>query len=461
MTAPTPSRRAEILPRITFFAACLFFAFLYGFATSHYKWFPHGFLSQALSQGETAAVVPDLSTHHVHPVKFDLRGVKTYGAAAGDGAGDGSALRSTLGSTLGSTLLTSYWPDRDGLPGLRLIDASGKTLHHWDANPKAIWPESPHQDAVRGMLNSKFNYVHGSHLFANGDVLFNIEYLGVVRLDARGRMIWRLDRRTHHSVHRDEDGNFWVCGVNWIDNDQQLAGRFPGLRLPIAEDFAVRVSPDGKILEEISMLEAVFAGELKHLLWRDKPPRFGDHLHMNDVEPLSTAMAADYPTLSAGDLLVSLRNLDAVAVLDRQTRRFKWSVNSPFRGQHDPDFIGDGWISVFDNNFDGAAAGPAAASRLLAFRPHTGEHKQLYPVATPSGHERPFFTKHGGKAQLLDNGHWVVTDAVSARVFEIDRSGHTTWEWGQSPHANGTKIFEVLEGTRYPYTGADVSRWPK
>ena len=436
----------DFLPRLTFLLACLFFSFLYGFAASQFQWWPHGFLSRALSEAKNTGSASTIAQHHTYPARHDLQGVRSYGDEP---------------SARGATLVTSYWPDRDGLPGLRLIDSAGATLHHWDANPARIWPTSPHEDSAKGLLNQSSNYVHGSYLFPNGDVLFNIEFLGLARLDAKGDVIWRVDRRTHHSVTPDENGNFWVCEAVWVETEELRKGRFPGLTLPLVEDRVLLVSPEGKILEQISILEIVFESELKDLVWRIGKMRSGDILHLNDVESLSTAMAAEYPMFEAGDLLVSLRFLDAVFVVDPDTKKVKWSAHEPFMNQHDPDFIGDGWISVFDNHGDESLDGSfLGGSRLLALRPHTGESRGIYP-REPSGseHERYFYTLRGGKAQQLENGNWLITESQSGRVFEIDGDGKTVWEWVHTRRADGFSISEVLEGSRYRITAQDVGIW--
>jgi len=441
MTASS-SNSKDLLPRVAFFLAALFFACLYGLIAARYDWFPNGVVTGALDEVERADSEVDLSLHHVHPARHDLDGVASYGDAA----------------PADVLLVTSFWPDDGDLPGLRLIDRDGNKLHHWRVDPAEIWPESPHQDSVRGVFNDPTNYIHGSHLFANGDVLFNVEFMGLVRMNAAGEVLWTVDRRTHHSVARDEDGNFWVCGMRWLETESQRKGRFQGLALPLVEDYALKVSPDGQILQEVSALEALFDAGLQHRIWRVGELRNGDVLHLNDVEPLPTAMAAEYPAFAAGDLLLSLRNIDTVMVVDPETRAVKWSQHEPFLTQHDPDWVGDGWLSVYDNNNDGTRSGePLGGSRLWLLRPGTDDVRQVYPTATAAtDHERFFYSQQGGKAQQLEGGRWLVTEPQPGRVFEIDAAGRTVWEWGHQRRADGVSISEVLEGTSYRLTAAQV-----
>jgi hypothetical protein len=219
------------------------------------------------------------------------------------------------------------------------------------------------------------------------------------------------------------------------------------------------------VLREISILELVFAPPQRALLWTSQyaalpPPRL-DVTHLNDVEELSAAMAAEYPLFAAGDLLVSLRYLNLVLVFDPDTMAIKWSAPGQFVEQHDPDFIGGGWISVYDNRTDWTVDGRRfGGSRLVAVQPRTGSSRQIYPRPdAPAGRERWFYSHQGGKAQLLADGHWLITEPSAGRVFEIDRSGCTVWEWAQQPDRG--MVYEVLEGSRYPLTAAAVQEWSR
>jgi hypothetical protein len=457
-------RQSNLLPRLAFLAACLFFAFLGGFVASHFQLFPHSFLAPALDQGVQVFSGEATKLHHQAPARHDFVGVMAYDQ-------NGKALaKEAVPAGDGVILLTSFWPEYDWRPGIRLIDRTGKTLHHWDVDLQKIWPEFPYTDGAESFYGNE-NYIHGSYLFDNGDVLFNVEYMGLVRLDRNGNIVWKLDRHTHHSVTRDEDGNFWVCEMNWITDIQVALTRFFGLIPPFTEDCALKVSPEGKVLEEISILEIICKSEFRSLLWRagpHVPTRTTDPLHMNDVEPLPRALAEQYPLFAAGDLVVSLYQLNLVMVFDAKSKQVKWSRITPLVHQHDPDFIGDGWISVFNNNADGTPNGIIlGGSTQLDFQTNTGEMRQVYPrVPAPSprkgGHqERQFYTPVGGKSQLLQNGHWLLTEAVGARVLEIDPEGHTVWEWAQQRHEDGKMVSEVLEGTWYPYSAEQVAGWSK
>lgn len=462
--------QTPLLPRIAFVAACLFFAFFGGFVTSHFEVFPHSLFAPGLDQA--AQLVRGQPVHHQRPGRYDFSGVVAYGR-------DGTPLPpDQVDEGEGCVLLTSFWPDYDGRPGIRLVDRRGRTLHHWDVDLDAIWPEPPYDDGAEAFYGTE-HYLHGSYLFENGDVLFNVEFLGLVRMNPRGEVVWRLDRHTHHSVARTEDGDFWVCEMRWITDQKDALTRFYGLEVPFAEDRVLKVSADGEVLQEVSVLELLCGTELRSMLFQGgvgSPTRSRDPLHLNDVEELPRALAADFPTLAAGDLVVSLFQPNLVMVFDPATREVKWSQSTPLIHQHDPDFRPGGWISVFNNNSDETPTGIVnGGSQLLAYQPHSGAQRGLYPERldaslqgalrgdplAPSGHERRFYTPVGGKAQQLSNGHWLITEAVTGRVFEVDERGHTVWEWCQERCANGVDVSEVLEGTWYPYSREQIAAWPR
>jgi hypothetical protein len=175
---------------------------------------------------------------------------------------------------------------------------------------------------------------------------------------------------------------------------------------------------------------------------------------MNDVEPLPSSMADTYPLFDAGDLLVSLRDLHLVFVFDPETRDVKWHAFGPFIRQHDPDFLGDGQIGVFDNNPDGTHRGTVlGGSRILVLAPPSDSVRVRFP--TPRSDT--FYTEAAGKWQQLANGNLLLTEAQAGRVVEVDSAGALVWEWIRTPTRR--RVPEILDGTRYDLTPADVAAW--
>lgn len=444
------------LPLMISTASLAFLAMVYGVAAARFGWFPSALLGPGLDYAYWS--LQRVDTHRLHATRYDFAGARSYDEQGAVVAVDDAANEADV------TLVTSYFATAAGpRPGVRVIDRRGEVLHEWWFDPKQLWPE-PRQDPMAA-ADPFQEYAHGTYLFENGDVLINVEYHGLVRLDARGNVIWKCDRRTHHSVHCDEDGNFWVPVLSHVDDLGAVVGKYLGLWPPVAVEGALKISPSGVILEEHDFIAALFATEYKALFWTTGPnstSRRGDIAHLNDVEPLPKAIADQYPLFAAGDLVVSMCYLNAVFVYDPRTRAVKWLQSGPWVRQHDPDFLGDGWISIFDNRWDDSPGGQLlGGSRILAIRPHTGERRILYAGSTTgTGLRRPFFTSLGGKAQRLANGGWLLTEATGGRVFEVDTEGRVRWEWVQDPERSGM-LCEVLEGTRYAIPRSRAQGWPK
>jgi hypothetical protein len=102
-------------------------------------------------------------------------------------------------------------------------------------------------------------------------------------------------------------------------------------------------------------------------------------------------------------------------------------MTGPFLRQHDPDFLPNGNILVFDNR-KGGPAREFGYSQILEIDPTT--RRVVWSYA--GSEQKPFYTDARGKQQPLPNGNILVTEAQTGRVFEVARgsgSGRIIWEW--------------------------------
>ncbi|PQJ36509.1 hypothetical protein BSZ35_14365 [Salinibacter sp. 10B] len=433
--------------KTAFVLSLVILSFLYGYATRWHGWFPNKILEQASQKITALSSAWSPASALVQPRVYDREGVKVV---------EPDAVQSGL------TLLVSSWEGADGLkPELRLINEHGRALHKWRIDRGSLFPDSAL--GLRGGSPSRA-VIHGSHLFPNGDVIVNLEYIGTARLDACGRVQWTLTEGNHHSVARGADGSFWIPGAS-----QKLRATspghpegFPGLDDPLYLEWILNVSGEGVLLNKISVLDVLYANGLERYLSKVSQPEAGteglrknDVMHLNDVEPLSPALAEEYPLFEAGDLLVSLRNLHLVFVMDPESKEVKWHASAPFIQQHDPDFIGEGWIGVFDNNEDFTQRGTMlGGSRIVALQPHTDSME----VRVPKSSTEHFYTAIWGKWQHLENGNMLLTEASAGRVVEVAPDGRTVWEWVHSPFTD-SKVPVVTEATRYDLSREDIADW--
>ena len=158
-----------------------------------------------------------------------------------------------------------------------------------------------------------------------------------------------------------------------------------------------------------------------------------DLFHANDLEVLSAELAPKFPMFAAGDLLVSFRRINLVAVLDGQDYRVKWWSHGPWISQHDPDFTADGLISVYNNNTD---RGPSNIQRI---NPATREVSVL-PAAAGAGWTSRFMGLH----QYLPNGNVFIVSPGEGRAFERSPAGELVMEFNNVA-APGSKFNDHVE----------------
>jgi hypothetical protein len=438
------------LDKIAFVLSVAVLAFVYGVATQAFGWPPSSFLQRVWSQATASIDAPWL------PGNGDAHGMygrapRVYEDRSGVRIVDRDAVQPGL------TLIATRWADFGWDPGLKLVDPEGRVVHEWRVDGDDVFPEPPEEHVRKEPSTTG---IHGVQLLSGGDVLVNLDYVGTARIGAYGDVEWRLPEGSHHSIARAEDGSFWIAAGTYEPPDDPVD--YPGID-PEYWSRILHVSEDGEILDEIRVLDLLYRNDLERHLAKGSffPPRGTDRhandlIHLNDAEPLPSSMAAQYPGLESGDLVVSLHHLDLIFILDPESERVKWHASKPFIQQHDPDFLGDGWIGVFDNNRDGTERGEMlGGSRIVALQPHTDSTEVLFPTAQSD----PFYTDVQGKWQHLDNGNLLLTESQAGRIVEVAPDGGTVWEWVHAPY-DDSHVPEVSEGTRYDLTSEQVRRWP-
>lgn len=259
----------------------------------------------------------------------------------------------------------------DGLHGAILIDEKGRVSHRWKL------AENP--DNLVSKPNNRL-YPHGVQVDPDGAVTFIFDFgTSINKVDACGKYVWSNpnNRDYNHSLARDADGSLWVPAgpPSWFD----------------------RVDPDtGNAIQSISMGDliaanpdlGIFSARSEHYAQGRK--WLGDPFHVNDIEPLLPEMAAAFPMFDAGDLLVSFRALNLIFVFDPDTLAVKWWRQGVTQQQHDPDWMADGTIMVFDNRWDNPP------SKLIKIDPATNNVTTVL-----DGAAYDFFTINRGKAQYF------------------------------------------------------------
>jgi hypothetical protein len=238
----------------------------------------------------------------------------------------------------------------------------------------------------------------------------------LVEVDWDGNVVWEyINKAQHHDFHRFENGNTMV--PEWVELPEDLhkkvrgGYKMPRERLPrLLGDDLVEVDPEGNEIRRI---------ETWKLLDPVKDPihptaRRWEWTHLNGFD-----------INAAGDIVFSCRNSDIVAVIDNESGE----IRSRFRethGQHNPTWLENGNVLVFDNG--------SAGSRIVEFNPESDEivwHYEGRPM-------QQFFSGHISGVEQLPSGSLLVCEGTSGRLFEVTRDHEVVWEW-INPFTNTNK----------------------
>jgi hypothetical protein len=357
--------------------------------------------------------------------------------------GDGVVLHVSGKTSPGVTFIAGLFGKSQGM---ELVDLDGTPLHSWRVSFNEIWPAASHLEEQPHDWDTA---IHGALLYPNGDVVFNFSHYGMVKIDRCSRPLWRLAHQTHHSIFRDAEGNLWSPGWARVE---EPTDRLPMIPAPLWEDLVVKVSEDGEVLDEFSILDVIFRSDHEGILFpngRGAPRHSQDDpddniTHMNDVEILEARVLGNGDVFNRGDIMVSLRNLNLIVVIDPTTETIKWSKTGPYLRQHDPDLLPDGSILVFDNRMDRANGTVFGGSRIVKLDPDTQDLDVLYE----SDRDNFFYTDIMGKQQYLPNGNLLITESQAGRAFEMTAGGDIVWtyinRWDED------EVAWISEATRYP-----------
>jgi hypothetical protein len=402
-TSPGEDRagRRDWLPLALFVASVFVFGALYGMFAARHELFPYPTLRAALTQAaalksrafelDPAVALPDRPHYSIAP----------------DAPPPANGLVLVVG--VGADLLNFA----------RVVDRRGDVIHEWRPNWFDIWPDDPHvpdawkPQSVPGVL------IHGAAIAPDGDLVFNFDHLSTVRLDACGKVRWKLPNHGHHSVFLTEAGEIWVPA------ERNVAGEDAEQPHPLLREMTIqKLSAEGEILLEHSLNEILDENGRDGLLHMIRAtPAEGDVLHLNDVEVFPSTLTPGF--FRPGDILVSLRNINTLVVLDPTGQEIKFDYTGEMLRQHDPDFTSGNSISVFDNHNKGGGRpdGEPRRSRVLDIQAPSGATREVF------GGAPAYFTQNMGMHQILPNGNVLVAVSWQGQVLEFAPDGRLAWQF--------------------------------
>jgi hypothetical protein len=327
-----------------------------------------------------------------------------------------------------------------------LLDMEGNLVHKW------AYPEE------------EMRIWNQAALLPDGDVVVIRKFHDVIRLDWDSNLLWSFPAPAHHEIVPMPDGTFYTIARD-IHVHRGLRVRFPSL---------VRFNDDGELLDfwstyenldEIkqkfdqrdfidTILDSLLEGEVDPETWEpttkrarmlkaeiDAWPLRYDQFHMNTITvlPHNPLEAAD-PRFKAGNLLICFRNINQIAILQRDTKEILWVWGADHLDwPHHPTMVESGNILVFDNGTK------RKHTRILELNPITLEIEWEYKADPPEA----FYTPEKGSAHRFPNGNTLICEGDMGRVFEITREGRIVWEW-LNPAMKAKRREQIYRMDRYP-----------
>jgi len=413
-------------------------AFAYGYSVNEYRIFPYGVLQDGME-----AVLDwkkNWKTYSVRPYQKFL--------SPSLHSGSGVVINKPDKTSKGVTFITGLIGES---LGMMLIDMEGRVINQWKVSFNEIWPVAPHLEKQPGDFHQGIN---GAKLYENGDVVFNFHRKGMVKIDKCSKVIWKLPYKSHHSVYEDKEGNLW------FPSEKKQTTRISNLITIEPSEYIFKVSPEGKLLKEINIIEVILRSGLVSSLYtggkneRRMTTTGQQYTHLNDVEILEGSKAEAFPLFNEGDIMTSLRNRNLIVIIDPDTETIKWSMTGPFVQQHDPDFLDNGRISIFDNLGGKGSGEELKGSRIIEVDPVTNQTAALYE----GDEENPFFSGEQGNHQHLPNGNILITESQRGRVFEVNGEGEIVWSyiyrWDED------EVVQTYQATRYPESFGTINTEP-
>lgn len=351
-------------------------------------------------------------------------------------------------------------------PEASLIDLDGRVLHTWTKKLGDVWqePRVPAKGPLTfgatvraqrdidpqlikrlpkrflGTPNFGHSYFRRAYLYPNGDLLTFFSFIGAIKLDSASNVIWSYQTMAHHDLDVGTDGRMYVLSTE--------PREFPGLGEggKALADFVAVFGESGALERKIGVLDAIlnsrYAGLATHA-----SQQF-DLLHTNSVVVLDGTLAVRIPAFRAGNLLVSCRNINTIAVIDVEQNTIVWAMNGPFVMQHDPAVLPNGNLLIFDNHGNGGY------SRVTEYNPLTQEIAWEFAGTPPES----FYAIGLGAASRLPNGNTLISESTRGRAFEVTPENEVVWEY-INPHRDGDSgelIAVIFDTVRVPADYAEA-----
>ena len=262
--------------------------------------------------------------------------------------------------------------------------------------------------AIHGKINIRAP--HHPLMLKDSSIILHLNFsnaeTALVRIDKFNKLKW-VDSSNlfHHSIELENDSTIWTSSRLKEPIIYKVKG--------FLNDAICAIDPrDGKIKFMKSVADILVENGYEHLL------NIGydeDGIHLNDIQP------APYSSKywENGDLLISLRNRNIVALYRPSNNKIMWLKTGPWLAQHDCDFVDGKTIMIFGND--------VLWDKNLLVNGHNDiyfydfEKDQVSKPYNKLMKEANIKTKTGGRSDLLKNGDLFIDESANGKIYIIDK----------------------------------------
>jgi outer membrane protein assembly factor BamB len=314
-----------------------------------------------------------------------------------------------------------------------------------------------------GSLTAENLYPVGLALDDSGDLYatFHIRnaypyQVGIAKIAPDGAIIWFKDDLSHHWPTMGEDGRVYSSAMREREDLEQYDNSVIKTGCDeVVYDEGVRVyDADGAVAREYWMSDVFSRSGYRGALYATRSSC--DPFHVNSVDVATTEEAASQPWLSAGDILVSVREPGVIMLIDHETGLIKRYVQGRTAGQHAAHFLRDGRVVAFDNQGGDPALG---GTRIVRIDLDTGDLETIFPRSADQP-LTPFFAEERGSINVSADGRrMMVAAGLEGHVVELDvETGTPLWVMDQtldiSAYARMKHIKTSYDNARFIAYGA-------
>lgn len=321
----------------------------------------------------------------------------------------------------GYTLITPYsriLTETNEKGYVYLADLLGKSVKTWSTTQQALYSKLMKNGNLFVIMESP-TY---SQLFPPGGNTGTLQ-----ELDWNSNVVWEYKNEAlHHDVELLPNGN--IAAILWEKTPTKIASQIQG--------GAKGSTLPTKVIWSDNIIEL---DRNKNVVWS-----WHSYEHLDPQKdtlgPLMPQFAWTYtngisyternPIDGTPAYLLSMRSISTVMIVRRSDGNIIWrSPKNKLSLQHDPTFLPNGNILVFDNGYDRIPDPyPVLGSRAVEINPLTNKIVWQFDGGKGVTNRIQFFSSVVGGAQRLPNGNTLITDGPKGHIFEVTNDGRVVWD---------------------------------